>query len=164
MPHNRPHTHHCPRCTRDVPCKNIAEDGGSCIFPSTSPITCEACALVDQRKREGFIGFVGDRVPSTGGGAPVWVIDGPMKVPLDPRYDVRNHSPDGFQWGYGGSGPAQLALAICCNVVGRERAERVYQTFKFNVVARWDDTWELTRADALAVIEMIEAERAKEEE
>ena len=26
---------------------------------------------------------------------------------------VYNHSPDGFDWGYGGSGPAQLALAIC---------------------------------------------------
>lgn len=26
---------------------------------------------------------------------------------------VTNHSPDGFNWGYGGSGPAQLALAIC---------------------------------------------------
>src|SRR5204863_5783137 len=25
---------------------------------------------------------------------------------------VINHSPDGFAWGYGGSGPAQLALAI----------------------------------------------------
>lgn len=26
---------------------------------------------------------------------------------------VMNHSPDGFAWGYSGSGPAQLALAIC---------------------------------------------------
>jgi len=26
---------------------------------------------------------------------------------------MRNHSPDGFNWGYGGSGPAQTALAIC---------------------------------------------------
>jgi hypothetical protein len=29
---------------------------------------------------------------------------------------VWNHSPDGFNWGYGGSGPAQLALAICLEV------------------------------------------------
>jgi hypothetical protein len=27
---------------------------------------------------------------------------------LDPRHDLRNHSPDGFEWGYGGSGPAVL--------------------------------------------------------
>src|SRR5947209_15039234 len=25
---------------------------------------------------------------------------------------LRNHSPDGFEWGYGGSGPAQSALAL----------------------------------------------------
>ena len=33
-------------------------------------------------------------------------------VPLDPRPDLRNHSPTGFEWGYGGSGPAELALAL----------------------------------------------------
>lgn len=35
-------------------------------------------------------------------------------VPLDPHFSqqFRNHSPDGFEWGYGGSGPAQLALGI----------------------------------------------------
>ena len=33
---------------------------------------------------------------------------------LDPARSQKawNHSPDGFNWGYGGSGPAQLALAI----------------------------------------------------
>jgi len=31
---------------------------------------------------------------------------------LDPRNDIRNHSPAGFEWGYCGSGPAQLALAL----------------------------------------------------
>lgn len=31
---------------------------------------------------------------------------------LDSRTDLFNHSPTGFEWGYGGSGPAQLALAI----------------------------------------------------
>ena len=34
---------------------------------------------------------------------------------LDPRFDLRNHSPDGFEWGYYGSGPAQLALALLCD-------------------------------------------------
>jgi hypothetical protein len=32
--------------------------------------------------------------------------------PLELRLDLFNHSPTGFEWGYGGSGPAQLALAI----------------------------------------------------
>ena len=44
---------------------------------------------------------------------------------------VRNHSPGGFSWGYLGSGPAQLALAILleCNIP-EEDAQRVYQDFK----------------------------------
>lgn len=43
----------------------------------------------------------------------------------------RNHSPDGFNWGYGGSGAAQLALAICMEI-GKEEE---YQDFKWKVIA-----------------------------
>ncbi len=43
---------------------------------------------------------------------------------------VRNHSPDGFDWGYGGSGAAQLALAICLELYGPVLARKVYQEFK----------------------------------
>ena len=32
--------------------------------------------------------------------------------PLDPRTDIRQISTTGFEWGYMGSGPRQLALAI----------------------------------------------------
>ncbi len=57
--------------------------------------------------------------------------------PLDPRHDLRNHSPDGFQWGYGGSGPGQLALALCADVLGDDAAAlRSYMDFKFAFVAR----------------------------
>lgn len=42
----------------------------------------------------------------------------------------RNHSPDGFNWGYAGSGPAQLALAICI-----ELDLDKYQNFKFDHIA-----------------------------
>ena len=31
------------------------------------------------------------------------------------RLDIFSHSPSGFEWGYLGSGPAQLALAILCD-------------------------------------------------
>lgn len=31
---------------------------------------------------------------------------------LPPRNDLKNHSPDGFEWAYAGSGLAQLALAL----------------------------------------------------
>jgi hypothetical protein len=57
--------------------------------------------------------------------------------PLDLRLDWRNHSPTGFDWGYGGSGPSQLALAILADhfgVEGKEVALRLYQNFKWDVI------------------------------
>lgn len=56
--------------------------------------------------------------------------------PLPDRRDLYNHSPDGFEWGYGGSGPSQLALAICADALDDDnRAFRVYQDFKREIVA-----------------------------
>ena len=55
---------------------------------------------------------------------------------LDPRPSQRlmNHSPDGFNWGYGGSGPAQLALAIllAAGLTSRQALTH-YQRFKWEL-------------------------------
>lgn len=57
-------------------------------------------------------------------------------LPLEPRSDLHNHSPDGFEWGYGGSGPAQLALAILSHHLGgHDAALLLHQPFKWAVVA-----------------------------
>ena len=67
--------------------------------------------------------------------------------PLRQRHDLRNHSPDGFEWGYGGSGPAQLALALLADALGDDSlALRWYQDFKWKVVAPLDRDapWEMT--------------------
>ncbi len=51
---------------------------------------------------------------------------------------VRNHSPNGFAWGYNGSGAAQTALAICLHIFQNvTAAETVYQDFKRNFVSKW---------------------------
>ncbi len=50
---------------------------------------------------------------------------------------IYNHSPDGFNWGYSGSGPSQLALAICLEAFSQEVAQRIYQGFKWQFVASW---------------------------
>ena len=57
--------------------------------------------------------------------------------PLEPAESlaIRNHSPTGFAWGYGGSGPAQLALSILLRVTDRAEAERFYQAFKWECIA-----------------------------
>ena len=79
--------------------------------------------------------YVGLRLASCGE-CMVYVIEAPMCRPLKPRLDLRNHSPAGFEWGYNGSGPAQLALALLCDVTGDDRAaETLHQRFKSQFVA-----------------------------
>lgn len=61
-----------------------------------------------------------------------------LTLKLGPSQKIYNHSPDGFNWGYGGSGPGQLALAICLAVgMSKEDALGRYQSFKFEHVAQW---------------------------
>jgi hypothetical protein len=94
------------------------------------------------------------------------------KYPLKPRNDLFNHSPDGFAWGYEGSGPAQLALALLAHhlekapddvvparlaagvdaeekVTTDELAAKLHQRFKAAVVAgfKYDEGWELRSDD-----------------
>src|SRR5215510_2118097 len=82
-------------------------------------------------------------------GCAVVVSDTGSTRALDPRLDLRNHSPTGFEWGYGGSGPAQLALALAADVLGDDDAALgVYQRLKFKVVGRLPkDGWSLTEAE-----------------
>ena len=57
-------------------------------------------------------------------------VDG-MELDPKPSQKVWNHSPDGFNAGYAGSGPAQSALAILLHVLKDERlAVNLHQTFK----------------------------------
>jgi hypothetical protein len=69
---------------------------------------------------------------------------GPDGRRLDPRTDLANHSPTGLEWGYGGSGPAQLALALLADRYPDGAALAHYQWFKNDVVAGLDgDDWTL---------------------
>jgi len=58
----------------------------------------------------------------------------------EPSQKLWNHSPTGFMWGYGGSGPAQLALAILLRAVGKEKALKHYQRFKWEIIATLPQT------------------------
>ena len=77
-------------------------------------------------------------------------------LPPGPSLKVRNHSPTGFSWGYGGSGPAQLALAIMLDHFdgNASRAQSYYQDFKWKHVARWpqDAGWKITQAEIAAFV------------
>ncbi|MDD5411127.1 MAG: DUF6166 domain-containing protein [Methylobacter sp.] len=71
---------------------------------------------------------------------------------LDHKVSVKllNHSPDGFQWGYSGSGPAQLALALLLDATGdKNLALKYHQHFKNEYVAGWGERWEISRDEIL---------------
>lgn len=56
--------------------------------------------------------------------------------PVAPSLAICNHSPDGYAWGYYGSGPAQLALAVLLNETGDvPLVLEVYQEFKTFLIA-----------------------------
>src|ERR1700743_377654 len=79
-------------------------------------------------------------------------------VPLNPRLDLWNHSPTGFEWGYAGSGPAQLALALLSDCLGEENAAvEWHHDFKAQVVANLPfPGWVLTEQeihDTIAVFQ-----------
>jgi hypothetical protein len=69
------------------------------------------------------------------------------ELPL--RTDIRNHSPAGFEWGYQGSGPAQLALALVADCLGdRYAIACIYQPVKRLLVANLPmDGWGLTETE-----------------
>ena len=48
---------------------------------------------------------------------------------------ITHHSPDGFEWGYGGSGPSDFALNILSCYIGQEEAQKYYQNFKWAFIA-----------------------------
>lgn len=50
--------------------------------------------------------YHGTRTPT---GPAVWIENGPVLQMLP---HVAKHSPTGFNWGYGGSGPVDLALSL----------------------------------------------------
>src|SRR5439155_3599245 len=79
--------------------------------------------------------------------------------PLNPRLDLWNHSPSGFEWGYGGSGPAQLALGLLADHLGNDRdAVNLHQDFKRTVVADLPyHAWRLTSQQIQYAVESLKA-------
>jgi hypothetical protein len=93
----------------------------------------------------------------------VLVIDIRNRKRVRPLRHIPFHSPDGFAWGYQGSGPADLALAMlvdylrerpprtgwlageqCSRWTVGSRAFTLHQDFKREVVAQFGDDWELS--------------------
>jgi hypothetical protein len=96
-------------------------------------------------------------------GCAVDVEDNGEVYSLHPRYDLHRHSMTGYEWGFGGSGPAQLALALAADVLGDDdKAQEVYQRLKFRLVGGLpDEGWVLTESRIRSAIDAIEQERSR---
>lgn len=55
---------------------------------------------------------------------------------------VINHSPDGFSWGYGGSEPAQLALAVLLELMPTQ-----HEAYEHHQRLKWEDIATLPQTD-----------------
>ncbi len=73
--------------------------------------------------------------------------------PLDQRLDIRRFSDNGFEWTYEGPESRQLALAILADHLGdAERALALVEPFMREIVAYFDNTWEMTSDDVAAAV------------
>lgn len=83
-------------------------------------------------------------------GQTIVVQDNGEEYPLD---HIERHSPDGFNWGFGGSGPADTALSILTDCLGMDQANQLYQLFKWEFVAGWGEEWSITEKEILEWVE-----------
>lgn len=85
---------------------------------------------------------------------------------LNPRLDLRNHSPSGLAWGYAGSGPAQLSLALLADALGDDaKAQALYQQFKWLVVGGLpqEEGWVMSDTVVRRLAKICERQREREE-
>jgi hypothetical protein len=65
--------------------------------------------------------------------------------PLNPRFDLKQFSPMGFEWTYEGDGPRQLALALLADHLDDDaKALALTEKFMRDVVSVLDNAWSLT--------------------
>jgi len=96
-----------------------------------APYNPDTCEPLDQREFLARASNVDDVVLWREGGENHV---GGARASIPQRYV--HHSPTGFEWGYGGSGPADLALNILALFVAPSEAWRLHQDFKRTCIAR----------------------------
>lgn len=149
----------CRRCNRTLKREPWASKGIGKI--------CESKENIDSKKQE-----YGDNdiiVPYDGGdiwierqSAPTMLVPGvhmdqthtASGIRTNVQRTVYRHSPTGFNFGYGGSGPADFALnTMLMFCKDKELAQRIYQEFKFKFVGGGDgDRLVIPKEDILKFI------------
>jgi hypothetical protein len=89
----------------------------------------------------------------------VWDASQPQRPRrLDPRTHLRSPTPVTFDWGYSGSGPTQLALALCADALGDgNRALAVYHGVDRLLLGMMPrDLWSLTADQVCQLVHAAE--------
>ncbi|MFW6015270.1 MAG: DUF6166 domain-containing protein [bacterium] len=84
---------------------------------------------------------------------------------IEPLEHRERHSPTGFQFGYNGSGPSDLARSILIDFFIRKddvtigeaslKAEDLYQKFKFDIISKQNKTLKVTNEEIEEWLESI---------
>lgn len=97
--------------------------------------------------------------------ATVWITtESGVHGTLPLRLDLANHSPTGFEWGYSGSGPRQLALALLAHSTGRDEVALQFSNdFKSRVVGRLNHNgWDMSKQDVLDALQGLMTQFVRE--
>ena len=99
-----------------------------------------------ERQSRGLL-YTGSRADAGNATVIIWEGGQPTLLPIQTSQRLFHHS-SGYAWGYEGSGPAQLALAILLDFTGDEElAVKSHQAFKREIIARIpqdEPSWEIT--------------------
>ena len=121
------------------------------IYSRLDSLDCRRCrqrlvALAREHVRCAHPRYAGRRNAGGSGRHAVW--SNGRLLAAEPSLALRNMSPNGFGWGYLGSGPAQLALAILEDYTRDQAlALRLFIEFKEEVIRGIEQNeWELTAA------------------
>lgn len=124
--------------------------------PPTSSDAVQSVSLAQNHQEP--VEYVGFRVD---GRAVVLNLSEHRRLSLERSLDLVNHSPTGFEWGYSGSGPAQLACALLLDYYDDEQFVREhYIAFRNRVVSQLEcggpaECWHLTGEEIDAAMETI---------
>lgn len=78
--------------------------------------------------------------------------------PLDPRRELKTFSLNSFEWSYEGNESAQLALALIADAVDEPTALRLAEPFMREIVANFDNEWEISQAQIQAAVDALDAD------
>lgn len=140
----------CKVCNR--PLKSLAS-----IQMGMGPVCAAKNAVKRESKQENEYM---DIVPISPGEQFLWarrLEPRPGRIQTNIPWITRDKSPSGYEWGYAGSGPAELARNVLIHCVGRSLADKWFQTFKFGHLGVQGDEIRFEIAEVRRIVDGYEA-------